>query len=390
MNEGRPERKVWAVVAGGGTGGHAVPAVAIGRALVERGHPPGSVHFVGSQRGIEGRMAPAAGFAITLLPGRGIARRLSWSNVGAVAGLLAAVVRATWLLLRLRPSVVISVGGYASVACSVAAVLLRIPLVVAEQNAVPGLANRLAGRFARVSAVSFPCTPMPKAVLTGNPVRPEILAADRTPAGMTAAREALGLPGDYRVIAVAGGSLGARRINEATLEFARMWKDRQGIAIRHVVGERDFEAVLASAVGLAQTSGHDPGSRPQGGPGLIYQLVRFEERMDLLLSAADVTVQRAGASTVSEVTVVGVPSLLVPLPGAPGDHQTVNAMRLVDAGAAVMVADSELNADRLAVELEALLDDPRRLEAMSRAARSLAFPAAADSVAALAEKYARG
>lgn len=335
-------------------------------------------------------MAPAAGFEITLLPGRGIARRLSWSNVGAVAGLSAAVVRATWLLRRLRPAVVISVGGYASVACSVAAVVLRIPLVVAEQNAVPGLANRLAGRFARVCAVSFPGTPMPKAVLTGNPVRPEILAADRTPAGMSAAREALGLPGDYKVIAVAGGSLGARRINEATLEFARMWKERQGVAIRHVVGERDFGSVLASAGALAQTSGREPGSRSEGSSGLIYQVVSFEERMDLLLSAADVAVQRAGASTASEVTVLGVPSLLVPLPGAPGDHQTLNAMRLVDAGAAVMVADSELNGDRLAVELEALLDDPRRLKAMSRAARSLAFPEAADSVAALAEKYARG
>lgn len=335
-------------------------------------------------------MAPAAGFEITLLPGRGIVRRLSWSNLGAVVGLLAAVVRATWLLLRLRPAVVISVGGYASVACSVAAVLLRIPLVVAEQNAVPGLANRLAGRFARVCAVSFPGTPMPKAVLTGNPVRPEIRAAERTPGGMTAARQALGLPGDYRVIAVAGGSLGARRINEATLELARMWKDRRGIAIRHVVGERDFEAVLAGAGGLARWSGHGRDSQPEGGPGLIYQLVPFEERMDLLLSAADVAVQRAGAGTVAEVTVVGVPSLLVPLPGAPGDHQTLNAMRLVEAGAAVMVADSELDGERLAVELEELLDDPRRLEAMSRAARSLARPDAADSVAALAEKYARG
>ena len=390
MNLGRPERKVWAVIAGGGTGGHAVPAVAIGRALVERGHPPSSIHFVGSNRGIEGRMAPAAGFEVTLLPGRGIARRLSWSNVGAVAGLFAAVVRATWLLFRLRPAVVISVGGYASVACSAGAVLLRIPLVVAEQNAVPGLANRLAGRFARVCAVSFPGTPMPKAVLTGNPVRPEILAADRTPAGMTAARQTLRLPGDYTVIAVAGGSLGARRINEATLELARMWKDRQGVAIRHVVGERDFEAVMASAGGLAQTSGYDLGARSDGAPGLIYQVVGFEERMDLLLSAADVAVLRAGASTVAEVTVVGVPSLLVPLPGAPGDHQTLNAMRLVDAGAAVVVADSELNGDRLAAELESLLDDPLRLERMSRAARSLAFPEAADSVAALAEKYARG
>ena len=390
MNEGGPGRKVWAVVAGGGTGGHAVPAVAIGRALVERGHPPGSIRFVGSRRGIEARLAPAAGFEITLLPGRGIARRLSWSNVGAVAGLGAAVFRATWLLFRLRPAVVISVGGYASVACSAAAVLLRIPLVVAEQNAVPGLANRLAARFARACAVSFPGTPMPRAVLTGNPVRREILAADRTPTGMMAARHAFGLPGDYKVIAVAGGSLGARRINDATLELVRAWKDRRGIAIRHVVGERDFEAVLASAGGLVQPSGYDPAARSQSAEGLIYQVVGFEDRMDLLLSAADVAVQRAGASTIAEVTVVGVPSLLVPLPGAPGDHQTLNATRLVDAGAAVMVADAQLNGDRLAVELEALLDDPQRLDVMSRAARSLAFPEAADSVAVLAEKYARG
>ncbi|HEX4863665.1 MAG TPA: undecaprenyldiphospho-muramoylpentapeptide beta-N-acetylglucosaminyltransferase [Acidimicrobiales bacterium] len=390
MSAGKRDRKVWAVVAGGGTGGHAVPAVAIGRALVDRGHPASSVHFVGSRRGIESRMAPAAGFEITLLPGRGIARRLSWSNFGAVAGLVAAVVQATWLLARLRPAVVISVGGYASVACSVAAVVLRIPLVVAEQNAVPGLANRLAGRFARACAVSFPETAMPRAVLTGNPVRPEILAADRSPAGITAARRALGLPEGHRVIAVAGGSLGARRINEATLGLARMWEDRQGIAIRHVVGERDYQAVRDGAAGLADTPGPGSGTGPDPSPALIYQLVGFEDRMDLLLTAADVAVQRAGASTVSEVAVVGVPSLLVPLPGAPGDHQTLNAMRMVDAGAAVMVPDSELSADRLAEELEALLNDPVRLDSMSGAARSLAFPDAAESVAALAEKHARG
>jgi UDP-N-acetylglucosamine--N-acetylmuramyl-(pentapeptide) pyrophosphoryl-undecaprenol N-acetylglucosamine transferase len=176
---------VWAVVAGGGTGGHAVPAVAIGRAIIDRGHPQASVHFVGSRRGIERRMVPDAGFEITLLPGRGIVRRLSWSNarsnVTAVAGLVSAVFRATWLLARLRPAVVVSVGGYASVPCVVAAVILRVPLIVAEQNAVPGLANRVAGRFARACAVSFPGTPLPRAVLTGNPVRPEILAADRSP-----------------------------------------------------------------------------------------------------------------------------------------------------------------------------------------------------------------
>jgi UDP-N-acetylglucosamine--N-acetylmuramyl-(pentapeptide) pyrophosphoryl-undecaprenol N-acetylglucosamine transferase len=386
---------VWAVVAGGGTGGHAVPAVAIGRALVDRGHPAESVHFVGSQRGIERRLVPAAGFDITLLPGRGIARRLSWSNAGAVVGLVSAVVKATWLLARLRPAVVVSVGGYASVACVVAAVVLRIPLIVAEQNAVPGLANRLAGRFAKACAVSFPDTPLPRAVVTGNPVRREILRADRSPQGRAAAKEELGIPEGRRLVAVASGSLGARRVNLATAELARLWKDKEGMAIRHVTGERDFDMV-SEAAGDLTSSPLEAGAPPPTGTagdqrsGLIYQLVEFEDRMDIVLSAADVTVQRAGASTVAELTVVGVPAILVPLPGAPGDHQTVNARRLVEAGAAVMVADSELEGSRLSAELERLLDAPEMLEKMSAAARSIAHPNAADSVAALAEEHARG
>src|SRR5262249_14048423 len=138
---------VWAVIAGGGTGGHVVPAIAIGQALVERGHPARSIHFVGSRRGMERAMVPDPGFAITLLPGRGIARRLTLDNVAAVGGLLAAGMRALVLLGRLRPSVVITVGGYASVAAALAAVAWRIPLVVAEQNARPGLASQRVGRF---------------------------------------------------------------------------------------------------------------------------------------------------------------------------------------------------------------------------------------------------
>jgi UDP-N-acetylglucosamine--N-acetylmuramyl-(pentapeptide) pyrophosphoryl-undecaprenol N-acetylglucosamine transferase len=336
----------------------------------------------------------AAGFEITLLPGRGIARRLSWSNVGAVFGLAAALFKATRLLVRLRPAVVISVGGYASVACSLASVVLRIPLVVAEQNAVPGLANRIAGRFARASAVSFPGTRLPRAVVTGNPVRAEIVAADRSPAGRDAARKAFGIPDGLRVVAVAGGSLGARRINDATVQLAHLWKDKDGIALRHVAGDRDFDTMREAASDLPAWSARSGETDSRGRDssrrsGLFYQLVGFEDRMDLLLSAADVTVQRAGASTFSELTALGVPSVLVPLPGAPGDHQTMNARRLVEAGAAVMVPDRELDAVRLAAELERLLNNSELLEKMSSAARSFAFPNAADSVAALAEEHAR-
>lgn len=369
--------RVWAVIAGGGTGGHTVPAVAIARALVERGHPPESIHFVGSARGIERRMVPAAGFSVTLLPGRGIARRLTLDNVGAVAGLLSAFFQAVRLLRRLHPSVVVTVGGYASVACAAAAALFRIPLVVAEQNAAPGLANRMAGRVARACAVSFPGTPLPRCVVTGNPVRPEIVAVDRSAPGRARAKEELGLDPARKLVAVAGGSLGARRINDATLALASFWRDRADVAIRHVVGDRDYESLAASTPEL-----------PPG--GLVYQQVRFEDRMDLLLSAADVTVQRAGASTVAELSVAGVPSLLVPLPGAPGDHQTLNARSLADAGAAVLVPDVELDATRLASELDRLVSDPALLDSMASAAKALGRPDAASAVAALVEAHARG
>lgn len=372
----KPSGRIWALVAGGGTGGHVVPAIAIGRALVERGHDPSTVRFVGSRRGIEGRLVPAAGFELVLLPGRGIARRPTLQNFGAVLGLVAAFVKAFVLVGRLRPAVTVAVGGYASVPAALASVLWRVPLVVAEQNAVPGLANRLAGRFAAACAVSFDGTPLPRAVVTGNPVRPEIATADTTPAGRAAARAALGLPADAVVVAVAGGSLGARRINDAVVDLAGRWCGRSGLCIYHVVGRRDFGDVSAR--------------RPEAPPaGLDYRQVEFEDRMPLLLTASDLSVQRAGASTVAELAVIGLPSVLVPLPGAPGDHQTANARRLAAAGAAVVVPDGELDAGRLAAELDRLIDSPELRARMSAAARSLGRPGAAGEVAALVEAHAR-
>jgi UDP-N-acetylglucosamine:LPS N-acetylglucosamine transferase len=157
----------YAIIAGGGTAGHVVPGLAIAAALVERGHPPTSIHYVGSERGIERTMVPAAGYSLTLLPGRGIQRRLTWANVGAVLGLLAATWRGVRLLRRRRPAVLVALGGYASVPAALGAILWRVPIIVAEQNAVPGAANRLVARFAKASAVSFagtarcpaPCSP---------------------------------------------------------------------------------------------------------------------------------------------------------------------------------------------------------------------------------------
>lgn len=371
-----PAARDFCMIAGGGTGGHVIPAVSVGRALVARGHDPARIHFVASTQPIDARLIEGAGFpTATFLPGRGIQRRLTFDNVRAVVGLVRALVRAVGLVRRRRPQVVLAVGGYASVACSLAAVLWRVPLVVTEQNARAGLANRLTGRFARACAVAFPGTDLPRAVVTGNPVRPELVAVGehRDPA---AARRALGLPADRRVVAVFSGSLGSRRINEATRGAVEAWADRSDLAVRHVVGRRDWDAYATALPALPPD-------------GLVYQAIEYEDDMDLLLAAADLAVSRAGGS-VAELAIVGVPAVLVPLPIAPRDHQWANGEHLVAAGAAVMVRDADLDAERMVHEVDAVLSEPGRLDAMAAAARSLARPDAADRVAELLEVHARG
>lgn len=364
----------FALIAGGGTAGHLLPGIAVAHALVASGHDPSTIHFVGSARGIETDLVPAAGFTLTALPGRGIQRRLTPANLGAVLGLLRAVVQGIGLVRRRRPAVVLVVGGYASVATVVGAVLWRVPMVVAEQNARAGAVNRLASRFARVCAVPFPETDLPHAVVTGNPVRPEVLAIDRA-TDRDRARTELGLPTDRLVIAVVTGSLGARRVNRAVREALPMWIDRSDLAIRHVIGRRDWETMQQPPIDL---DGH----------ALVYQSIEYEDRMDLVLAAADLLIGRAGGTTIAELAEVGLPGVLVPLPGAPRDHQTANGQALVRAGAAVMIPDAELDGARLAAEIAPLLASPDLLTGMAEAAASLAHPDAASKVAALLEQAA--
>jgi undecaprenyldiphospho-muramoylpentapeptide beta-N-acetylglucosaminyltransferase len=370
-----PAQPTFAIVTGGGTAGHVLPALAIADALVAAGHPRASVHYAGSERGIEARLVPPTGYPMTLLPGRGIQRRLTAANIGAVWGLLVAGLRALRLVGRLRPSVVIAVGGYASVAVGLAAVVRRVPLVVAEQNAVPGAANRLLARFAVASAVSFEGTPLPHAVVTGNPIRPDIAATD--PArDRAAARAAVGVGEGRRLLLVFGGSLGALRINQAVLAALPRWRDRSDLAVYHVVGTRDWEAIAAAA--------------PADLGDLEYRAVPYEDDMPAALAAADLAVCRSGSSTCFELAAVGLPSILVPSPHVTADQQTQNARRLVDAGGAVLVPDAELDGDRLAAAVVELLADEDGRRSMAAAARAWARPDAAAAIAALAEAAARG
>lgn len=365
----------WALVAGGGTAGHLLPGLSVARALVDAGHPASSIHFVGAERGPEVELVPAAGFTVDVLPGRGIQRRLSPANVGAVLDLVRALARGIALVRRRRPAVVVGLGGYASFACGVGAVLTRTPIVLLEQNQRAGAVNRLLRGFARASAVSFPGTDLPRATVTGNPLRPEIraVAEHPDPAG---SRAALGLPATGTVIAVFAGSLGSRRINEAVKGVVARWSDRSDLVVRHVVGRRDHEAFVADA--------------PQPPPGgLTYEVVAYEDRMHLMLDAADLAVTRSGGS-VFELMATSVPAVLVPLPIAPRDHQMANARAVEAWGGAVVVPDAELSVDRLERELAALLEDPARLAAMAAATRRAATVDAAEQVAAVVERVARG
>jgi UDP-N-acetylglucosamine--N-acetylmuramyl-(pentapeptide) pyrophosphoryl-undecaprenol N-acetylglucosamine transferase len=371
----RPAPSTYAIVTGGGTAGHVLPAMAIADAIVAAGRPQSAVHYVGSDRGIEARLVPPTGYPMTLLPGRGIQRRLTVANVGAVWGLLVAAGRALVLVHRLKPSVVVAVGGYASVAVALAAVVWRVPIVVAEQNAAPGAANRLIARFAKASAVSFEGTPLPRAVVTGNPVRREIAAIDPG-RDRDAAKAALGVGEGRRLLLVFGGSLGALRINRAVLDALPRWSDRADLAIHHVIGTRDWDELSASV--------------PDVLGRLEYRPVVYEDDMPAVMAAADLAVCRSGSSTCFELAAVGLPAILVPSPFVTADQQTRNALPLVEAGGAVLVPDAELDGARLVAEVDRLLADDDLRAAMAQATLRWARPAAAAAIAALTAEHARG
>jgi UDP-N-acetylglucosamine--N-acetylmuramyl-(pentapeptide) pyrophosphoryl-undecaprenol N-acetylglucosamine transferase len=361
-----PDGEVFAVITGGGTGGHVYPALALADALVARGHPRETVRFVGARRGLEARVVPEAGYAIDLLPGRGLQRRVTAANLRAGWDTLTAFARARRIVRQSRPAIVVGVGGYASLPTLVAARLQRIPAVVHEQNAAPGLANRVAVRMGARAAVSLPGTPLRGAVLTGNPVREEIAAVRRDP---DPARP---------LVTVFGGSLGAGRLNDAALGLYERWRDRTDVGVHHVTGPRNHEVCAARLAASRRPS-----------DTLDYELVGYEDHMERLYARTTLAVCRAGAITVAELAAAGVPSVLVPLPGAPGDHQTRNADALVGAGAAVVVPDAECDATRLDAELRGLLADPARLAAMSANGRTLGRPDAAARLADVVEEVAR-
>ena len=367
------------VIAGGGTGGHVFVARAVAEALLATGLEIDELRFVGSERGQERELLADTGVELTTLPGRGIRRSLApralLDNLGAILGMARAALRALVLLRRWRPRAVVSVGGYAAAPVGVAALVLRCPLILVNIDVVPGLTHRVLGRFATASCVPVAGTGLRGEVVTGIPVRAVFCGLDRSATARGEARRALGCDPERPFLAVVTGSLGARSVNRVVVGLAARPEAFSG-TIFHVTGRRD----------AAEIEAERPSSRA-GGPD--YRTVAFEDRMTLLYQAADVAVTRAGALTIGELAAAGVASILVPLPGAPGDHQTKNARALVDQGAAVLVPDAELTIDRLATEVDVLFTAPNARADMEAAARALCHPGAADEVAQVVLSHAR-
>jgi UDP-N-acetylglucosamine--N-acetylmuramyl-(pentapeptide) pyrophosphoryl-undecaprenol N-acetylglucosamine transferase len=357
------------LLAGGGTAGHVTPALATAEAL--RDHDPALVvEFVGTATGLEAGMVPAAGWKLHHVEAAPLLRRLSPQT----ARLPFVVLRSARLLTRLirRRSVAAACvfGGYVCGPLALAARWTGVPLLIHEQNAAPGLANRIAARWAWTVAVSVPGTQRhfprsARTVVTGNPVRADLLRADLA-ALRPGAMAALGLRCDRPTVLAFGGSLGARRLNDALLQ-AR-WPDPAGVQLLHVAGARDHARVAAAWA--------------SADPALAVRCEAFLDDMAPAYAAADVVVCRAGASTIAELTVLGLPSVLVPYPHAAADEQTANARALVDAGAATMITDADLDGARLVAAVAPLLADDARRAAVATAARSLGRP---DAAARLAE-----
>jgi UDP-N-acetylglucosamine--N-acetylmuramyl-(pentapeptide) pyrophosphoryl-undecaprenol N-acetylglucosamine transferase len=346
------------LLAGGGTAGHTSPLLATADAL-RRLDPAAEITCLGTARGLETRVVPEAGYPLELIAPVPLPRKPSVDLLKVPGRLRGAVKEARAVLDRVRPDVVVGYGGYVSMPAYLAAWRAKVPVVVHEQNALPGLANRAGARIARRVAVSFPDTPLRHAEYVGLPIRTMISGLDRV-ALRAEARAFFGLDADRPTLVVTGGSQGARNVNTAVAGAARALGDA-GVQVLHVVGPKNDVV-------------------PQAGVP-TYVPIGFVDRMDYALAAADLMVCRGGASSVTEAAAVGLPTILVPLPIGNGE-QVLHAQRLADAGGAVAVTDADFTAAWVTATVPPLVADTQKLAAMSAAASAL-IPRDAD------EKLAR-
>jgi UDP-N-acetylglucosamine--N-acetylmuramyl-(pentapeptide) pyrophosphoryl-undecaprenol N-acetylglucosamine transferase len=348
------------LVAGGGTGGHVFPGIALAEEVVTR-HPKNDVVFVGTARGLEASVVPIAGYPIELIDVRGLKGKGLGNVLAGLLRLPRAFVQSWRVLRKWRPDVVVGVGGYASGPVVLAARLMGIPTAVQEQNAVAGLTNRLLGRVVQAAFTAFREAgrqfPAHKVQQLGNPIRRSLLENYMRPVSKRDDR--------LRVL-VFGGSQGAHGLNMRVIEALPFLSDlRDRVVFVHQTGARDREQVEKGYAGV----------------GFTPDVREFITDMSAAYAGSDLVVCRAGATTLAELTVCKKPSILVPFPAAADNHQVVNARSLVDAGAAVMIEERDLTGELLGAEIRRVLLDPAVRDRMSRAAGQLGRPQAASEIA---------
>ena len=352
------------LIAGGGTGGHVYPGLAIAEEWARR-HPETEVVFIGTERGVEAKAVPSAGYRLRTIAARGFPRRPGFAQIQAVGALFTSLLQ-TWRILgEEAPRVAVVTGGYVSGPVGLLAKLRGIPVVVQEQNSVPGATNRWLSLIAQEVHISFLESRRyfrrrDRLKVTGNPIRRSLLRQDRA-----TAYEALRLDASRRTLLVFGGSRGAASLNKA-IGAALPRLQRVGrLQVLWQTGKDDAEWAAQEATKVQ----------------VPVRVMPYVERMELAYAVADLAVCRAGAMTIAELTACGIPSILVPYPHATHDHQTENAKGLVDRGAAEMVVDAELQGEDMARRIEALLRDEARLRRMGRNARAFSRTSAAERIA---------
>jgi UDP-N-acetylglucosamine:LPS N-acetylglucosamine transferase len=375
--------RVFAVIAGGGTAGHVIPALAVAEQLVDRGRSPRSVAFVASRRPVDAALLEPTEHPRLLLEVDGLQRSLSprsvWRSLLAAPKLVVATALATRQLRLWRPRVVVSVGGFASEPAVRAARALRVPVVVVSYDRVPGLATRRQAKHAAAVAVAFADSALPGAKHAGAPVRASVRRVSRSTARNDGARqkaaEVFGVDPRRLVVVAMGGSLGSQTINDAIERWVATNSRRDDVAVVHLVGERYAGAV------------HESQHASQQG-ALHYVRRASHAEMSDVWTLADVVVCRAGASTVAELVTVGAPSLVVPWADAAGDHQRRNARWLADAGAAIVV-DEQRMASAFDTELSKLVDDAVARERLAAKAFALGGLNRSAAIASIIEAAAR-
>ena len=352
------------LLAGGGSAGHVSPLLALADALVRR-HPGILVTALGTETGLEARLVPARGFDLRFVPKVPLPRRPSADLLRLPGRLRAAVDAAGRAIDETGAQVVVGFGGYVSTPAYVAARRRGVPIVIHEQNARPGLANRLGARWTTHVATTFSATSLPHARRLGMPLRREIATLDRA-ALRTAALDTFGLESQWPTVLVTGGSLGAKRLNDS-FEARAQALSGQGVQVLHVTGlGKEFV----------------PDRAPAGAP---YVVVPYAERMELAYAAADLVVARSGANTVCELTAVGLPAVYVPLPIGNGE-QRLNAADVVSAGGGVLVDDADLTPEWVEANIVPLITDATRLATMASAAGALGERAADEALADLVDE----